>query len=142
MPSVHSIRLQGPWDAAPLNPAGTAYARIHLPGEVERLNFGEGGFRLRRKFHKPTGLGPADQIFLVLPIPAAAVRLEVNARPLAAEGTASAGIPAASAPVTSRWRVTALEASNSIAITIPDGSGDLWTRWREPVLLEIVPGPG
>lgn len=131
--SVHTIRLQGPWDAAPLGPAGTGYSRIHLPGEVERLNFGEGGFRLRRRFHKPTGLGAADRIFLVLPLPAVSVTVEVNAHRLTAEGETAGG---------SRWRVSMLESHNTLVVTVPDGAGDIWSRWREPVLLEIVPGEG
>jgi len=106
------------------------YSRIHLPGEVERLNYVEGGFRLRRRFHKPTGLGAGDQIFLVLPVPASAVLVDINGRPLSAESTT---------PTASRWQVAVLESSNTVVITIPDGSGEAWSRWREPVLLEIVP---
>ena len=132
MSSAHSIRLQGPWETAPLTPANASFLKIHLPGEVERLSYFPGGFRLKRRFHRPTGLTAGDVLFLTLPVPAAGVAVQLNGSSLAAEGKEA---------FLSRWQIGALELTNVLVITLRDDSSEEWARWREPVVLEIHAAP-
>ena len=126
MSSPHTIRLQGPWEAAPLTPAGAPFLKLHLPGEVERLSYFPGGFRLKRRFHRPTGLTPAHLLTLTLPVPVTQAAVQLNGYPLSVEENGPG-----------RWRIATLEQSNILTISVSDDSPDAWARWREPVLLEI-----
>ena len=128
MSPPHTIRLQGPWEAAPLSPAGAPFLKIHLPGEVERLSYFSGGFRLKRRFHRPTGLTEADVITLILPVAAPRPAVQLNGYPLSADEEGHRA---------SRWRITLLESSNILTIAINDPSSEAWAQWRDPVLLEI-----
>ncbi len=64
-PSVHRIRLQGPWEWAvptPLSTQAWTWNRVRLPDDWNRLPVMAGAVWFRRRFHTPTGITPTDQI--------------------------------------------------------------------------------
>jgi hypothetical protein len=71
----HRIRLRGPWEVQWLDALSAQHAgsgqpqqseRVHLPAEWEQLIAGRSGrVRLTRRFHKPSGLEPEEEVALV-----------------------------------------------------------------------------
>lgn len=79
---MHQIRLAGPWELTPLEPPGPS-RRIRLPADwAEIAQSGEQRVRLRRSFHKPTGLEPDDRVFLSMPFRPDAISLDNEALPI------------------------------------------------------------
>ena len=69
--SVHRIRLKGPWDAAFVDSATGVtgeWRRFQVPVAWRDL-WGEraGTVRLRRRFHRPSGLEPGDRVMIRIP---------------------------------------------------------------------------
>jgi hypothetical protein len=64
-PTIHRIRLQGPWEwsvpTAVLTHAWT-WNRIRLPDEWDRLPVTSSAVWFRRRFNTPTGITPTDRI--------------------------------------------------------------------------------
>lgn len=62
----HSIRLNGPWQAQFAPDADPT--RLHLPRDWSLVppETHDGGLKLTRAFHAPTGIAPGDEVFLVL----------------------------------------------------------------------------
>ena len=68
-PAIHRIRLQGPWEWAVPTPVSTqawTWNRIRLPDEWDRLPALPGAVWFRRRFNAPTGITPADRIWVAI----------------------------------------------------------------------------
>ncbi len=68
-PAIHRIRLQGPWEwAVPTSVSTQAWTwkRIRLPDEWDRLPVIPGAVWFRRRFNAPTGITPADRIWVAI----------------------------------------------------------------------------
>lgn len=64
--SVHRIQLRGPWQLEWQSGGGQFAQKVRLPAEWEELFSGrDGRVCLIRKFHRPTNLGPNEQVDLV-----------------------------------------------------------------------------
>jgi hypothetical protein len=64
--SVHRIQLRGPWQLEWTSAPGESVQKVRLPAEWDDLFAGHSGpVRLTRKFHRPTNLGPNEQVELV-----------------------------------------------------------------------------
>jgi hypothetical protein len=80
--SVHRINLRGPWklehgtDAAP--------EKVRLPAEWHELFSGRSGVvRLTRTFHRPTNLGPDEEVELIFERWPGAWAIRLNQLPIA-----------------------------------------------------------
>jgi hypothetical protein len=78
--TAHRIRLRGPWLLQPTAVPSTPPRRIQLPAPWAEL-FGADfrGVQLSRRFNRPTNLGPADRISLVVNDLPAGARVSLNA---------------------------------------------------------------
>jgi hypothetical protein len=64
--SAHRIQLRGPWQLEWQSGGGPFAQKVRLPAEWDELFSGHGGrVCLTRKFHRPTNLGPNEQVDLV-----------------------------------------------------------------------------
>jgi hypothetical protein len=81
----YRIRLRGPWEVTLIERDGTAEPLrfAYIPAEWREL-FGDraGTGVFRRRFNRPTGLGPADEIWIVLTSVPGEVKFEINGRAL------------------------------------------------------------
>jgi hypothetical protein len=77
--TVHRIRLRGPWQLAPAAASEAQTTTVRLPAPWSELFDGDAArMRLSRRFHRPTNLGPTDQVSLVVrPLPLGA-RVSLN----------------------------------------------------------------
>lgn len=129
---AHLIRLHGPWEVAPVaryaQQANESWAlsgeslpapgTVKLPGDWSAalgVDF-RGIARFTRRFHKPTGLHPGDQVWLTVDVSAHDVRLTLNGERLAPSTPASS----AARP---RFEITErLLASNLLTIEVSNVS--------------------
>ncbi|HEX4073245.1 MAG TPA: hypothetical protein VHX68_18845 [Planctomycetaceae bacterium] len=64
--SRHRIQLRGPWQLEWTSEGGESAEKIRLPVEWDELFSGRvGRVCLTRKFHRPTNLGPNEQVDLL-----------------------------------------------------------------------------
>lgn len=77
---MHSIRLRGPWELS--LPGKGEPRRVEMPATWQTLLAAAGDSpspaRLLRRFGKPTGIEPTDQLHLVIDSSAAACQIELN----------------------------------------------------------------
>lgn len=65
--SLHRIRLRGPWKLEWTSGEKVSSQKVHLPADWNELFDALcGPVRLTRTFHRPTNLGPKDEVDLVL----------------------------------------------------------------------------
>jgi hypothetical protein len=65
--TAHRIRLRGPWLLQPTEVPSIPPRRIQLPAPwAELFDADVRGVQLSRRFNRPTNLGPADRISLVV----------------------------------------------------------------------------
>jgi hypothetical protein len=65
--TVHRIRLRGPWALEPTDAGDMPERTVRLPLQwAELVDFGARRVRLSRRFHRPTNLGPNDQVSVVV----------------------------------------------------------------------------
>lgn len=128
MSLLHQIRLRGPWEFFPSDAVGHEPARIDLPEEWERLGEVAGPVRLRRRFHRPTGLDATHQLKVRIPSGTTGCGVEVNGRPIDRSPHE---------PESAIWMLPALEVSNLLVITLSGTRDTDWSTWQEPVVLEI-----
>ena len=86
-PSIHRIRLKGPWEwAVPTASPAVAWiwSRIRLPDEWARLPEQAGPVWFRRRFHTPTGITPTDRVRLAIPTTHRQVAVNLNGHSLVA----------------------------------------------------------
>jgi hypothetical protein len=119
---AHSIRLRDPWQRAATEGGGTRWSR---------------------RFHRPTGMEPDDQLLLVLSGLPAAACVRVNGHGFDAERSAVPVVPAssiqqpASPAVAAQFDLTAvLRDANEIEIEVPP---DPLQRLVEPRLHGAFP---
>lgn len=64
--SLHQIHLRGPWELEWCSGVTASAQKIRLPADWNDLFGGRSGrVRLTRKFHRPTNLGPKEEVDLV-----------------------------------------------------------------------------
>jgi hypothetical protein len=82
--SVHRIRLRGPWRLETTAEAENDSARtVRLPTSwSELVDAGLERVRLSRNFHRPTNLGPADHVSLVVEELPEGASVSLNGTPL------------------------------------------------------------
>jgi hypothetical protein len=77
--TVHRIRLRGPWLLQPTGASSSPPRKIQLPAPWAELFEGRvRGVQLSRRFNRPTNLGPADRISLVVNDLPAGARVSLN----------------------------------------------------------------
>ncbi len=77
--TVHRIRLRGPWLLKPTAVPSTPPRRIQLPAPWAGLFDADvRDVQLSRRFNRPTNLGPADRISLVVNDLPAGARVSLN----------------------------------------------------------------
>jgi hypothetical protein len=82
--TVHRIRLRGPWLLQPTAVPSTPPRRIQLPAPwAELFDADVRDVQLSRRFNRPTNLGPADRISLVVNDLPAGARVSLNGITLA-----------------------------------------------------------
>lgn len=65
--TVHRIRLRGPWLLEPADGQDLPGRTIRLPLQwAELVECGARRVRLSRRFHRPTNLGPQDQVAVII----------------------------------------------------------------------------
>ncbi len=135
MPTVHTIRLRGPWDYRPTVPADRPYERVTWPlRSNQRLPLAEAAItassaiELRRFFNQPTGLNEETEVLLTLAsLPGARVSLN---------GTFLGELP--DEPPEVRFVVTSqLAARNELQIELPTSQLTLPPEGAGQVSLEI-----
>ncbi len=96
---VHTIRLRGPWQYAVVSPdhgdqpeEARTWQTVRLPATWADLSEFDSSarIRLRRRFHKPTGVEPHEMVFLVVTINGQHVDLCLNNTPLVPTGSGHA----------------------------------------------------
>ena len=97
----HRIRLRGPWEVQWLGAVSTEDAengqpqqreRVHLPADWEQLIAGRSGrVRLTRRFHKPSGLEPEEEVALVFDDLPARTTISLNAEQVGQLASRTAG---------------------------------------------------
>ncbi len=96
----HVIRLRGPWEYEPLSPSAASSPSVQpSPGRVKlptdwadlRSRNLSGRVRFRRRFHRPTGLSPHQQVVIVVEQVPPATAVALDDRPLGQ--TREAGTP-------------------------------------------------
>ncbi|AMV16269.1 hypothetical protein [Planctomyces sp. SH-PL14] len=132
MSLLHQIRLRGPWEFFSSDAVDGAPARIDLPEEWERLSELAGPVRLRRRFHRPTGLDAKQQLKVRVPGSADGCGIEVNGRPVDRSPHEQESVV---------WTLPPLEASNVLVIMLSGSDDRDWSTWQEPVVLEIHDAP-
>ena len=136
----YRIRLRGPWEVTLIDRDGAAEPLrfAYIPAEWREL-FGDraGTGVFRRRFNRPTGLGPSDEIWIVFPAVPGEVSFEINGRALS---------PCELTAERRAYDVTAeLQEFNLMEVRVTDDPaayagrpGGLW----ETVWLEIRAGEG
>lgn len=84
-PSIHRIRLKGPWEWAVPTPSpqqAWTWNRIRLPDEWDRLPTMTGPVWFRRRFHAPTGITPLDRVRVVISTVQPLSSVHLNGQPL------------------------------------------------------------
>jgi hypothetical protein len=82
----HRIRLRGPWLLQPTAAPSSPSRKIQLPAPWSELfDTGIRGVLLSRRFNRPTNLGPADRVSLVIDDLPAGARVSLNGTRLAPE---------------------------------------------------------
>jgi hypothetical protein len=77
--TAHRIRLRGPWLLQPTAVPSTPPRRVHLPAPwAELFKADVRDVQLSRRFNRPTNLGPADRISLVVNDLPAGARVSLN----------------------------------------------------------------
>jgi len=77
--TAHRIRLRGPWLLKPTAVPSIPPRRIQLPAPWAELFGADGrGVKLSRRFNRPTNLGPADRISVVVNDLPAGARASLN----------------------------------------------------------------
>jgi len=77
--TAHRIRLRGPWLLQPTAVPSTRPRRIHLPAPwAELFEADVRRVKLSRRFNRPTNLGPADRISVVVNDLPAGARASLN----------------------------------------------------------------
>lgn len=132
MSLLHQIRLRGPWEFFSSDAIDGAPERIDLPDEWERLSEIAGPVRLRRRFHRPTGLDASHRLKVRIPTGADDCGVEVNGRPIDRNPDERESAV---------WLLPELELSNVLVLTLSGGDNKDWSTWQEPVVLEIHEAP-
>jgi hypothetical protein len=90
--SVHRINLRGPWKLE--HGTEAAPQKVRLPAEWHELFSGcSGAVRLTRTFHRPTNLGPEEEVDLVFEQWPGTWAIHLNQRPIAEFRDSSAEKP-------------------------------------------------
>ena len=137
-PSVHRIRLQGPWEWAVPHVVSTqawTWNRVRLPDEWERLPAITGAVWFRRRFNTPTGITPTDRIRVAITTTQRPSEVFLSGRTL----SALSPLGSDETPVF-RYEITsALAERNLLEIVFSGGihPPDLDGGMGRPVVLEI-----
>jgi hypothetical protein len=84
--TVHRIRLRGPWQLSATAPGSPPARKVQLPATWSELfDSTETHVRLSRRFHRPTNLGPADRVSLIVDDLPEGARVSLNGASLGAE---------------------------------------------------------
>lgn len=84
-PSIHRIRLQGPWEWAVPTPSpelAWTWNRLRLPDEWDRLPVLQGPAWFRRRFNAPTGITPTDRLYVAITTDKTLSSVHLNGEPL------------------------------------------------------------
>jgi hypothetical protein len=82
--SVHRINLRGPWKLEHGTVAASSAQKVRLPAEWHDLFRGSSGLvRLTRTFHRPTNLGPEEEVDLIFEQWPGGWTISLNQRPIA-----------------------------------------------------------
>lgn len=71
---MHEIRLAGPWESQDVADPSAVWRRIVLPLVVGQ----SGPFRLRRRFHRPSGLSASTRLYVRLVSSAGSTCIRLN----------------------------------------------------------------
>lgn len=120
---LHVIRLRGPWEyelisaqSCGIRQSGTVQIQSAWPPELANAR-GE-SIRLRRRFHRPTGLEPRDRVWLCVSGLEDIDEVQLNGMVLRPSGESERDEQRARRSLW-RWEITdCLEASNAVVIGV------------------------